>query len=192
MASIRQQPDGALVHSQDWYTTHYADDVVEHLTNEHDEIRLLMGRVLPASGSDRVRAVEAVRELLTRHEAAEAAVLRPLVRSLGGGEAEAAERTREEDRVLRMLRRLEQLDVGSIPFSVLFRELEEAVSRHLENEQTTEFTLLRRGCDPETLRRARLAVEEFEAGESPGSDHVHGLVPQLWRWLARHVPHRTS
>jgi hypothetical protein len=108
-----------------------------------------------------------------------------------GGEGEAAQRTHEEDRATQMLSRLEQLDVASTPFSVLFRELEEAVTSHAEKEQEVEFTLLRRSHDPETLRRARVAVEAVEAGESPaGTDHG-GTFAELLDRARRLVSHLT-
>jgi hypothetical protein len=44
-----------------------------------------MGRVLPSSGEERQRAFDEVREALARHETAEEAVLRPLVREVPGG-----------------------------------------------------------------------------------------------------------
>jgi hypothetical protein len=68
---------------------------------------------------------------------------------------------------------LERLDVGSIAFEVLFREFEQAVLVHAEHEQTLEFPLLRRTHDPDTLRRARAAVEDVEAGHSPQREE-HG------------------
>jgi hypothetical protein len=80
------------MHSQDWYATAYAGDVVDLLTRQHDEVKSLMGRVLSASGADRQGAFDAVRETLARHEAAEEAVLRPLVREVPGGAEEAGER----------------------------------------------------------------------------------------------------
>ena len=167
------------MHSQDWYTTEYSGDVVDHLVRQHDEIKSLMGRVLSSSGGDRRRAFDAVREALARHEAAEEAVLRPLIRAVPGGEAEAGERTSEEDGARETLGELEQLDVTSIPFEVLFRDLEKAVLRHAENEQKIEFPLLRQTHDPETLRRARASVEEVEAGGSPHEEEHGGTFGEM-------------
>src|ERR671932_43391 len=102
------------MHSQDWYAKEYAGDVVDLLVQQHDEVKSLMGRVLSASGPDRQRAFDAVRETLARHEAAEEAVLRPLVGEVPGGEEEAAQRTFEETHAKETLGELEQLDVDSI------------------------------------------------------------------------------
>jgi hemerythrin superfamily protein len=167
------------MHSQDWYAAEYAGDVVDYLTEQHDHIKALMGRVLPASGAERQRAFDAVRETLARHEAAEEAVLRPLVREVPGGEEEAAQRTFEETPAKETLGELEQLDVDSIPFEVLFRDLDEAVLVHAENEQTLEFPLLRQTHDPDTLRRARAAVEDVEAGRTSRGEQRGGTFAEM-------------
>jgi len=179
------------MHSQDWYATEYAGDVVDLLVGQHDEIKSLMGRVLSASGENRQRAFDAVRETLARHEAAEEAVLRPLVREAPGGVEEAGQRTHEEDRAKTTLSELEQLDVASIPFEVLFRDLEKAVLLHAEKEQTLEFPLLRQAHDPATLRRARAAVEEVEAGRSHAEKH-RGTFAEMLDHARRLFPHRAG
>jgi iron-sulfur cluster repair protein YtfE (RIC family) len=185
------------MHSQDWYTAEYAGDVVDHLVEQHDSVKTLMGRVLPTSGEARQRAFDEVREALARHEAAEEAVLRPLVREAPGGEEEAGQRTFEEDRAKEMLGTLERLDVDSIPFEVLFRDLEKAVLAHAEKEQTLEFPLLRQTHDPETLRRARAAVEDVEAGRTPPGEERQeeereGTFAELLDRARRLFAHLTS
>jgi hypothetical protein len=147
----------------------YEGDVVTFLVHQHDELKGLLSRVLGTQGAERQEAFDAVRESLARHEAAEEEVLRPLTRGAPGGDEEAAMRTGEEDRATEALALLERLDVGSIPFEVQFRTFEEAVLRHAEQEETHEFPLLRRTHDPETLRRARVAVEAVESGRRPPS-----------------------
>ena len=184
------------MHSQDWYATEYAGDVVDLLVRQHDEIKSLMGRVLSASGADRQRAFDAVRETLARHEAAEEAVLRPLVREVPGGAEEAGERTHEEDRAKETLGELEQLDVTSIPFEVLFRDFEKSVLLHAENEQKLEFPLLRQTHDPETLRRARTALEDVEAGRTRPGEERHdehgGTFAEMLGRARRLFAHLTS
>ena len=177
--------------SQNWYMTHYDGDVVEYLTDQHEEIRTLMGRVLPTSGPERQRAFDRVRDLFTRHEAAKESVLSQLVQAAPGGEQGTAQRTHEEDRIKQMLAMLESLDVASIPFTVQFREWEEAVLAHAETEHKAVFTLLRQTYDPETLRRARAAVEAAEAGRPLPVD-THG-DSSAWLHRARRLfAHLTS
>ena len=155
------------MNSQNQYLTEYAGDVVTYLIDQHDELKVLMGRVLSAHGEPRQQAFDAVREVLARHEAAEEAVVRPLTREAPGGEDQAAARDGEEDRAEHALGALEHLDVDSIAFETQFRELQDAVLRHAGMEETQEFPLLRRSYGPEALRAARAAVERAEAGERP-------------------------
>ena len=145
----------------------YEGDVVSFLERQHEELRSLMSRVLGSGGAQRQEAFDAVREMLAGHEAAEEQILRPLTRQAPDGAEEAAMRTGEEERAAEALELLEQLDVDSIAFEVQFRTLEEAVLRHAEEEETHEFPLLRRTHDPESLRRARAAVEAVERGRRP-------------------------
>jgi Hemerythrin HHE cation binding domain len=156
------------VESQDRYLTEYAGDVVEYLVDQHDELRTLLARVLGATGPARQRAFDAARAALARHEAAEQAVLRRLTAEAPGGQALAEARTREEDRAAQALALLERYDVDSVLFETEFREFEGAVLEHADKEETVEFPLLRRTHDPDTLRRARRAIEEAEAGREPG------------------------
>jgi hemerythrin superfamily protein len=154
--------------SQDRYVVEYAGDVVEFLTDQHEQLRALMPRVLQASGQERRTLFDEVRETLARHEAAEEAVLRPLTRQAPGGEEQAAGRTEEEDSAKNLLGLIERYDVDTPAFEVEYQELAEAVMRHAEHEETEEFPLLRRTHDPATLREARAAVERVEAGGSAG------------------------
>jgi hemerythrin superfamily protein len=172
------------VQSQDFYLTEYADDVVAYLVAQHDEVRDLLGRVQSTRGDERQQAFDEAREALARHEAAEEAVLRPLIRAVPDGDREADERTEEEERTREALALIEQYDVDSVAFETQFRLLSEAVLRHAEREEQVEFPLLRRTHDPDTLRRARVAVEQVEAGRRPqsvGEPRRHTFAAMLER-----------
>jgi hypothetical protein len=166
------------VNSQDRYVVEYAGDVVEFLTDQHEQLKALMPRVLLVTGEERRRLFDEVRETLARHEAAEEAVLRPLTRQAPGGDAQAAGRTQEEDRARDQLGLIERFDVDTPGFEVEYQELQEAVLRHAEHEETEEFPLLRRTHDAATLREARAAVERVEAGERPAPDG-HGTFASM-------------
>jgi len=179
------------VESQGFYLTEYAGDVVEFLVEQHDELRGLLPRVLAATGPERQRAFDAARAALARHEAAEEAVLRPLTREAPGGDGLAEARTIEEERATQALELLERYDVDSVPFETEFRTFMEAVLEHAEKEETAEFPLLRRTHDPDTLRRARRAVEEAEAGRRPEpvTADEHGGTFAALRERARRLFH---
>lgn len=173
--------------TQDRYLREYAGDVVELLVEQHEEVRTLMARVLGARGPERRRAFEEARAALTRHEEAEEAVLRPLTRKAPGGDALAEARAGEEDRASQALAMLERLDVDGVPFETEFRELLEAVLAHAEKEETAEFPLLRRTYDADTLRRARRAVEDVEAGRKPEPVKADGGAPASLLQRARRL-----
>ena len=173
------------MNSQDRYVTEYAGDVVELLTDQHQELGDLMSRVLSVSGAERREVFDRVRETLARHEAAEEAVLRPLTRATPGGDRQAASRTAEEKSAEGLLGVFEGYDVDSPAFEVSFQELQEAVRRHAEEEETEEFPLLRRTHDAATLREARVAVERVEAGGPAGAPghHPFGVLLERARSL---------
>jgi Hemerythrin HHE cation binding domain len=159
------------MNSQDRYVVDYAGDVVELLVDQHEQLGVLMSRVLAVSGAERRELFDQVRDLLARHEAAEEAVVRPLTRAAPGGDQQAASRDAEETSAEELIALIEGYDVDSPAFEVEFQELQESVRRHAEEEETEEFPLLRRSHDPATLREARAAVERVEAGgaaEEPG------------------------
>ena len=166
------------MNSQDRYVAEYAGDVVELLTDQHEQLKLLMTRVLAATGPQRKQLFDEVRETLARHEAAEEAVVRPLTRSAPGGAEQAASRTEEEDGAKDLLGLIERYDVDTPAFEVEYQELQEAVLRHAEEEETQEFPLLRRTHDAATLREARAAVERVEAGGLAGSSG-HGTFAAM-------------
>lgn len=165
--------------SQDEYVVEYAGDVVEFLTDQHEQLRGLMSRVLGAAGEERRALFGEVRDLLARHEAAEEAALRPLTRSAPGGEQQAASRTAEEERAERGLEFIAPLDVDSPAFEVQYREISEAVLAHAGKEETEEFPLLRRTYDPQTLRAARRAAEQREDGRSRSPERPGSLLHKI-------------
>jgi hypothetical protein len=166
------------MNSQDRYAVDYAGDVVELLTDQHQQLKALMARVLTVSGAERRRLFDEVRETLARHEAAEEAVLRPLTRQAPGGQEQAEGRTAEEDEARDLLGLIERFDVDTPGFEVEYQELAESVMRHAEHEETEEFPLLRRTHDAATLREARAAVERVEAG-GPAAPPGHGTFAAM-------------
>jgi hemerythrin superfamily protein len=166
------------MNTQDRYVVDHAGDVVEFLTDQHQQLKDVMSRVLAATGAERRALFYQVRETLARHEAAEEAVLRPLTRAAPGGEEQAASRTHEEKSAEDLLGLIEQFDVDTPAFETEYAELQEAVLRHAEEEETQEFPLLRRTHDAATLREARAAVERVEAG-GPADASGHGTFSAM-------------
>src|SRR5436190_1597752 len=67
-------------------------DLMDLLTRQHEQIDALMQRVLAEKGAARKRAFGDVRAVLSRHEAAEQDLLRPLTRTVPDGDVTAPAR----------------------------------------------------------------------------------------------------
>jgi hemerythrin superfamily protein len=140
-----------------------AGDVIEFLQSQHQQIRGLLDDVLTASGEQRQRSFDAVRELLARHETAEEMIVRPLTRKAPGGPQVAEGRMDEETEAKEVLAGLEKLDVDSAEFTQKFTEFRRSVLEHAQAEETQEFPLLRQNDDEEALVKARDRVKRAEA-----------------------------
>jgi hemerythrin superfamily protein len=139
-----------------------ADDVVQFLTTQHQQVRALLDEVLATTGEERQRCFDDVRELLARHETAEEMIVRPLTRKAPDGDDVAAARMAEENEAKEVLAKLEKMDVDSAEFTTTFTEFRQSVRAHAEAEETQEFPLLRASTDHEALEKARSAVETAE------------------------------
>jgi hypothetical protein len=139
-----------------------ASDVIEFLLNQHQQVRGLLDDVLAASGEERQRYFDDVREMLARHETAEEMIIRPLTRKAPGGEQVAEGRMEEENKAKEVLAGLEKMDVDSSEFTQKFSEFRQAVLDHAQAEETQEFPLLRQNNDPEALVKARDRVKRAE------------------------------
>jgi hemerythrin superfamily protein len=139
-----------------------ADDVVQFLVTQHQQIRTLLDEVLASAGEERQRRFDDVRELLARHETAEEMIVRPLTRKASQGGQVADARMAEENDAKEVLAGLEKMDVDSAEFTTTFTEFRESVRAHAEAEETQEFPLLRESTDHASLQKARSAVEVAE------------------------------
>src|SRR5919205_4210063 len=99
-----------------------ASDVIEFLLNQHQQVRGLLDAVLSASGEERQRYFDTVREMLARHETAEEMIVRPLTRKAPNGEQVAEGRMEEENEAKEVLAKLEKMDVDSEEFTATFSE----------------------------------------------------------------------
>jgi hemerythrin superfamily protein len=130
-------------------------DVVSQLLAQHDVVRSAIDEVAKTTTAEsRQQAFDVLRELLSRHETAEEMVVRPLTRSIEGGEAIAAARMDEENTSKDVLAELENLDIASLEFARLFETFAQAVLTHALSEERLEFPLLRQHLDAEKLETA--------------------------------------
>jgi hemerythrin superfamily protein len=146
-------------------TVKSADDVVQFLIGQHNEIKRLFAEALqPSDGSKRDTAFMDLRRLLAVHETAEEIVVHPLVRrKVAFGDAIVDARLQEEHQAKEHLTKLESLDVDSAEYTNLLSELQSAVLDHAEHEEKEEFAKLSEELDDKQLKRLERAVRTAEA-----------------------------
>jgi hemerythrin superfamily protein len=124
-------------------------NVIDVIQQEHQEIEALLAQVADHDNAGRDEAFEKLASHLSKHEAAEQAVVRPEISKIDGTEAEAREA--EETKADAMLAQLKSLDVGSAEFDSLFEKFRSAVLRHAQHEESEEHPKLAANLDPERL-----------------------------------------
>ena len=146
-------------------------DLVTQLLDQHEQVRAAIDAVAKTTtAASRQKAFDHLRELLSRHETAEAMIVRPLTRRFDNGEAIASARMDEENSSKEVLAELEQLDIASVEFARLFETFGQAVLEHALAEEAYEFPLLRRNLDPD---RSQEAEEHLLLAEKTAPTHPH-------------------
>lgn len=118
-----------------------AQDLVELLVNQHEQVKAVMPTVLTADGQQRVEAFAQVRRMLAVHEALEQESVHLLAKSEVGRD-EAAARVKEETEAATAITTLEGLDVDSADFTQQYQTLVKDVVAHAEHEEQQEFNQL--------------------------------------------------
>jgi hypothetical protein len=118
-------------------------DVVEFLTDQHEQIKSLFATTLSASGESRETAFVDLRRLLAVHETVEEEIVHPRAkRKIANGAAVVKQRLSEEHEAKKVLQQLEKLDVDSAEFTRTLTELRDAVLDHADHEERDEFKRL--------------------------------------------------
>ena len=144
-------------------------DVVDLIMNDHREVERLFDTLRdPAT---RAQNVPVLVTLLTAHSRAEEACVYPVARDEAGATDEVAHSQTEHAEADELLARLESADPGSDEFQSLLDDLVEAVTHHVEEEESKVLPAMRAGLDDE--RRAELA----EAFLSSRAEHL-GSSPE--------------
>jgi hemerythrin-like domain-containing protein len=142
-------------------------DVIRVLLEQHARIRTLFREVNSEMGEHKQQAFDELRALLAVHETAEEMILRPA--TSGTAKAIADARNAEENEANHVLARLEDLDVASPEFVLMFAEFEKSVDQHAEAEETQEFPIIlrERSVDERQKMGARLQRAEKLAPTHP-------------------------
>jgi hemerythrin superfamily protein len=151
-------------------------DIVDVLVDEHIEIRRLFDEVEHARGTEREDRFRHLVAQLAGHEAAEEALVHPVLRDdVPGGAAVAAQILDEESSAERLLAELTHQDLSSPEFETGLRRLRSEVVTHAEHEEREEFTRLRDHVSADT--RADLG-RRYERVKAAGPTRPHPHTPQ--------------
>lgn len=150
-------------------------DLVDAIRKDHDEVKALFVRVADGSGKRREEAFARLRAELVRHEVAEETLVRPLTETYASnGKRIAKARLQEEAGAERLLKALDDEELGSERWERIFERLHRAVLAHAEKEETVEHPRLREHVDPAELRRA---ASGFRAAKKVAPTHPHPGAP---------------
>jgi hemerythrin superfamily protein len=115
-----------------------AQQIIEELLHDHQEVRALFRRLEQASGDERRDLFHELVGELVRHEVAEEEILRPVSKQ-DAGEAIANARLKEESEAETLLKEMEKLDTASEEFDRKLAKLRRDVEAHAEAEESKEF-----------------------------------------------------
>ena len=136
-------------------------DVIDLLESQHDQIEQLLDDIPRQMGSVREQSFLELRRLLAVHEAIEQSLVHPKAADEHTGAPDS--RVHEEQDAAALLGTLESLDIESTEFETKFRGLRDAVLRHAEAEELTEFADLHGEFSPAELQRVQDAVATVES-----------------------------
>ncbi len=145
------------------------DELVDFLTEQHDQLKSLLPKVLAASAGERKTLWRQVRQTLAVHEALEQETVHPAAGQLTD-DAEAP-RLEEESEAEEAISELESKDVDSEEFAEGYDELQEDVVDHAEHEESQEFNQLSGELTAPAKARVAAALELFakvDDGTLPG------------------------
>ena len=143
-------------------------DVVDLIMNDHRELEKLFDTLLDEP-EKRAALVPVMTTLLTAHSRAEESEVYPAAREAGG--ADDVEHSQKEHLEADQLAlALSETDPESPDFTTALRKLVDAVSHHVEEEETTVLPGMRERLDEARraeLGEAFLAAREEHLGEQP-------------------------
>ena len=145
------------------------DDVVDLIMKDHRELERLFDELLN-SPDKRSNLLPVMATLLTAHSRAEEAEVYPAAREAGG--ADDVEHSQKEHlEADELAEKLAATDPDSDQFTERLKKLVEAVTHHVEEEESTVLPGMRKHLDEVTLTKlgdAFLATRQEHLGQQPG------------------------
>ena len=151
-------------------------DIIDLITDDHDEVRSLMTRIETADPDQRGELFQTLVAELARHEAAEEAIVHPTLRDdTPGGQSIAQGVLEEENEAEDQLAKMEKLDPTSREFMDSFESLKSDVLAHAEHEEREEHPRLRDNLEQSRLREM---AEGWEQLKKTAPTRPHPNTPQ--------------
>jgi hemerythrin superfamily protein len=145
-------------------------DVVDMIMADHREVERLFD-LLESQPDQRARNLPVLSALLIAHSRAEEAEVYPVARDEAGASDEVAHSQEEHLEAEQILERLQTADPASTEFDRVLSELVEAVSHHVEEEESSVLPAMRSGLDDGRRKELADAFSRSRAdhlGEMPG------------------------
>ena len=155
-------------------------DVVDMIMQDHREVERLF-QELQSSPDKRPLLVPTLTSLLTAHSRAEEAEVYPVARDEAGESEEVAHSQEEHAQAEQILARLAKADPQSAQFEQVLNELVEAVTHHVEEEESNVLPGMRERLDDRRraeLGKAFAASREQHMGDRPGEASKEELLTQ--------------
>ena len=150
-----------------------AQDVIELIRQDHQEVRELLGQIEAADAQSRGDLFHELVGELARHEAAEETIVHPTLRDeVADGRALAEEVLEEESEAEKLLARMERMDPSSDEFVEAFRSLRDDVLEHADHEEREEHPKLRQALSEERRREMGEGWLRLKAA-APTRPHPH-------------------
>jgi hemerythrin superfamily protein len=144
-------------------------DVVDLIMQDHREVERLFDE-LKSHPEKRPNLVPVLTTLLTAHSRAEEAEVYPAAREEAGETDEVAHSQEEHAQADQLLKRLAETEYESADFDQVLDELVEAVTHHVEEEESTVLPGMRERLDENRLQELGKAFATSRAehlGEQP-------------------------
>lgn len=143
-------------------------DVVDLILKDHRELEKLFDTLLQEPDK-RANLVPVMSTLLTAHSRAEESEVYPAARA-AGGEEDVEHSQKEHLEADQLAKKLAETDPASDEFPIALKELIDAVTHHVQEEETTVLPGMRERIDSaerDQLGAAFLAAREKHLGEQP-------------------------
>jgi hemerythrin superfamily protein len=145
-------------------------DVVDMIMADHREVERLFD-LLENEPDQRVRNLPVLSALLIAHSRAEEAEVYPVAKDEAGASEEVAHSQEEHVEAEQILERLKVADPNGAEFGRVLAELVDAVSHHVEEEESSVLPAMRSGLDDGRRQELADAFAQSRAehlGELPG------------------------